>query len=103
LPWVLPVVLSLALAACSSRCPSLTVRERAAKAREDFARAVGAYIELVALERSPVPGRPGPRARGAGGAVVGVRADPRGAAALAPVRHHPWDSLSELAEELGVP
>ena len=43
LPWVVPAVVSVALAALFFALPSLTLRERAASAREDFARAVGAW------------------------------------------------------------
>jgi Flp pilus assembly protein TadB len=104
LPWVIPAVVSLALGALFFVLPSLTLHERAASAREDFARAVGAYIELVALERLA----------GAGisqalenAAQVGhswvferireelLRSRLSGTA--------PWESLSGLAEELGVP
>lgn len=104
LPWVLPVVLSLALGALFFALPSLTVRERAAKAREDFARAVGAYIELVALERLA----------GAGTSQALEHAAQVGQSwVFERIREEllrsrlsgttPWDSLSELAEELGVP
>ncbi len=104
LPWVLPAVLSLALAALFFALPSLTVRERAAKAREDFARAVGAYIELVALERLA----------GAGTSQALEHAAQVGQSwVFERIREEllrsrlsgttPWDSLSELSEELGVP
>jgi len=50
-PWQLPAVASLGFAAAFYLLPDLTVRNRAAMARTAFARAVGAYVELVALER----------------------------------------------------
>jgi Flp pilus assembly protein TadB len=101
---VLPVVLSLALGALFFALPSLTVRERAAKAREDFARAVGAYIELVALERLA----------GAGTSQALEHAAQVGQSwVFERIREEllrsrlsgttPWNSLAELAEELGVP
>lgn len=104
LPWVLPAVLSLSMAALFFALPSLTVRERAAKAREDFARAVGAYIELVALERLA----------GAGTSQALENAAQVGQSwVFERIREEllrsrlsgttPWESLSALAEELGVP
>jgi hypothetical protein len=104
LPWAVPTVASLGLAALFFSLPSLTVRERAAAAREDFARAIGAYIELVALERLAGAGT---NQALENAAHVGrswvferireelLRARLSGAA--------PWDSLAALADELGVP
>jgi Flp pilus assembly protein TadB len=104
LPWAVPTLASLALAALFYSLPSLTVRERAAAAREDFARAVGAYVELVALERLAGAGT---NQALENAAHVGqswvferireelLRARLSGAT--------PWDSLAALAEELGVP
>ena len=104
LPWVLSAVVSLALGALFFALPSLTLRERAARAREDFARAVGAYIELVALERLAGAGTSQALENAA---QVGhswvferireelLRSRLSGTA--------PWESLSGLAEELGVP
>jgi hypothetical protein len=104
LPWVVPAVVSVALAALFFALPSLTVRERAASAREDFARAVGAYIELVALERLAGSGTSQALENAAqvGHSWVFER-----------IREEllrsrlsgttPWESLSGLAEELGVP
>jgi hypothetical protein len=104
LPWAVPTIASLALATLFFAVPSLTVRERAAAAREDFARAVGAYIELVALERLAGAGSTQALENAA---HVGrswvferireelLRARLSGAT--------PWDSLAALAEELAVP
>jgi Flp pilus assembly protein TadB len=104
LPWVVPAVVSLALGALFFVLPSLTLRERAASARQDFARAVGAYIELVALERLA----------GAGTSQALENAAQVGHSwVFERIREEllrsrlsgttPWDSLSGLAEELGVP
>jgi hypothetical protein len=103
-PWVIPAVVSLALGALFFALPSLTLHERAARAREDFARAVGAYIELVALERLA----------GAGTSQALENAAQVGHSwVFERVREElmrsrlsgttPWESLSRLAEELGVP
>jgi Flp pilus assembly protein TadB len=104
LPWIIPAVVSLALGTLFFVLPSLTVRERAASAREDFARAVGAYIELVALERLA----------GAGTSQALENAAQVGHSwVFERIREEllrsrlsgttPWGSLSGLAEELGVP
>jgi len=104
LPWAVPTVASVVLAVLFFTLPSLTVRERAAAAREDFGRAVGAYIELVALERLAGAGT---NQALENAAHVGhswvferireelLRARLSGAT--------PWGSLAALAEELGVP
>ncbi len=104
LPWPVPVVVSLALAVLFYALPSLTVHERAGKARQDFARAVGAYIELVALERLAGAGTTQALENAA---LVGrswvferireelLRSRLSGTT--------PWDSLAGLAGELGVP
>jgi Type II secretion system (T2SS), protein F len=104
LPWVLPTTVSVLLAALLFALPSMTVRERAAAAREEFARAVGAYIELVALERLAGSGTTQALENAAhiGRSWVFDR-----------IREEllrsrlsgttPWASLSSLAEELGVP
>jgi hypothetical protein len=104
LPWVIPAVVSLALGALFFALPSLTLRERAAGAREEFARAVGAYVELVALERLA----------GAGTSQALENAAQVGHSwVFERIREEllrsrlsgttPWESLSALADELGVP
>lgn len=104
LPWPVPVAASLGLAALFFALPNLTLRERAAKARQDFARAVGAYIELVALERLAGAGTTQALENAA---LVGrswvferireelLRSRLSGTT--------PWESLAGLADELGVP
>jgi Type II secretion system (T2SS), protein F len=104
LPWAMPSLASVAMAALFFVLPSLTVRERAAAAREDFARAVGAYIELVALERLA----------GSGTTQALENASRVGQSwVFERIREEllrsrlsgstPWDSLARLAGELGVP
>ena len=51
LPIVIPVLATVALAAVMFWLPDVNVRDDAKKARAEFARALGAYIDLVALER----------------------------------------------------
>ncbi len=50
LPLGSPLVLALAVAAGFYVLPNLDARQRAAARREDFRRALGAYLDLVALE-----------------------------------------------------
>ena len=51
LPMVIPVLATVVLAAVMFWLPDVNVRDEAKKARAEFARALGAYIDLVALER----------------------------------------------------
>jgi hypothetical protein len=104
LPWLVPTMASVGLSALFFTLPSVTLRERAAAAREDFARAVGAYVELVALERLAGSGTTQAleNASHVGQSWVFerireelLRSRLSGTA--------PWRSLSQLAEELGVP
>ena len=52
IPFQLPAVASLALAAVMFVIPNYNALDDAKKARTEFARALGAYIDLVALERN---------------------------------------------------
>lgn len=104
LPWAAPVVVSIAFAALFFALPSLSLRDKAAKAREEFARAVGAYIELVALER--LAGSGSNQALESAAMVGNSWVFERIREELLRARLSgttPWDSLSALAEELGVP
>jgi Type II secretion system (T2SS), protein F len=103
LPWPVPTLASLALAALLFTIPSLTVRERAASAREDFARAVGAYIELVALERLAGSGTNQALENAAHVGQSWVFERIREELLRARLSGTtPWDSLAGLADELGV-
>ncbi|MDR1078750.1 MAG: hypothetical protein LBL55_08860, partial [Propionibacteriaceae bacterium] len=50
-PFLIPLLASVGLAAVSFMLPDWQVKQRAALARNEFARALSAYIDLVALER----------------------------------------------------
>ncbi|MBO1756464.1 type II secretion system F family protein [Allobranchiibius sp. CTAmp26] len=52
LPWVIPVVATLGLAVLMFFLPDYNARDDAKRARDEFNRALGAYIDLVALERN---------------------------------------------------
>lgn len=104
LPFVVPAGASLALAGLLFLAPARDIANEAKTARASVARAVGAYVELAALER-----------RGGAGAVVALTnaatvADAwifrRIAAALARSRYEgtpPWQALTDLGEEIGLP
>jgi Flp pilus assembly protein TadB len=104
LPVVVPVGATLVLAVVMFFLPDHNVRDEAKSARAEFTRALGAYIDLVALERNAGSG---PRqamevAAGVGDSwVFGRLADE-----LARSRwsgQPPWDALHSLANQLALP
>ncbi|MFF7987096.1 type II secretion system F family protein [Streptomyces sp. NPDC007901] len=52
LPFYVPGVVGLVLAALLFLTPDLSVRDQAERAREEFAHALSAYLDLVALKRA---------------------------------------------------
>ena len=104
LPVAVPALGGLTLGALLFLTPDLEVRRKAADAREEFARAISAYIDLTALERAAGAGATQSLEQAA---TVGdswvfvrlreqlVRARLSGTA--------PWDGLHALAEELTLP
>ncbi|MHB8913310.1 MAG: type II secretion system F family protein [Lysobacter sp.] len=104
LPLAFPALSSLVLAAVLFLLPDLEVRRKAAAAREEFARATSAYLDLTALERTAGAGATQALEQAA---TVGdswvfvrlreqlIRARLSGTA--------PWDGLHELATELALP
>ncbi len=104
LPVLVPAGVSVGLAAGLWLLPDTEVRRRAAAAREEFARAVTAYIDLTALERAAGSGATQAleHAASVGDSWVFVRLREE----LALARYAgtpPWDRLGELAAELAVP
>jgi Type II secretion system (T2SS), protein F len=103
LPWTLPALASLVLAAVLFMVPDLDVRSRAGQAREQLRRAVCLYIELVALERAadagPIEAVERAARLGQAPAFTRIRA------ALTQARldgDPPWHGLHTLAEATGV-
>jgi Flp pilus assembly protein TadB len=103
LPWTVPVLASLLLAAGLSFVPDVNVRSAARQRRKDFRYAFAAYLQLVVLERE------------AGAALNTALEGPvsiaetwpfrRIAAALERARrgqYQPWLALAELGERIGV-
>ena len=104
LPLTIPAIASVGLAVVMFFLPNYNAIDDAKKARLEFARALGAYIELVALERNN---------------GSGVRQAMEAAAEIGDSwvfrRLHeelthsrwsglpPWEALHSLAEELGLP
>ncbi|MFJ8158464.1 type II secretion system F family protein [Streptomyces sp. NPDC094468] len=52
LPFYVPAIVGLVVAAVLFITPDLAVRDRARRAREEFAHALSAYLDLVALKRA---------------------------------------------------
>jgi len=96
------LVFSMAAALGCSLLPALVVREQARTAREEFRRAVGAYLNLIAQQRtagaSPTQAMTEAAAIADGWQFVRIRV------ALEHGRRRgitPWDSLRQLADRLG--
>ena len=104
LPIALPAVFALVLAAVLFVIPDLDVARKAAAAREEFARATSAYLDLTALERAAGAGATQALEQAAtvGDSWVFVRLREQ----LVRARLSglpPWDGLHDLATELGLP
>jgi len=104
LPVALPALGALALAALLFVLPDLEVRRKASRARDEFARATSAYIDLTALERAAGAGATQALEQAAtvGDSWVFVRLrEQLTRARLSGTA--PWDGLHELSDELGLP
>lgn len=104
LPLVIPAVGSVALAAVMFFIPNYNAVDDARKARIEFSRALGAYIDLVALERNNGAGvrQAMEAAANVGDSWVFRRLSEE----LTRSRwsgQPPWDALHALADELGLP
>ena len=104
LPYAIPALGSLALAALMFFVPNYNAVDDAKKARLEFTRALGAYIDLVALERHNGSGVR--QAMEAAAEVGDSWVFTRLSEELTRSRWSglpPWDALHTLAEELGLP
>ena len=103
-PVVIPALASLALAAVMFFLPNYNALDDARTARLEFSRALGSYIDLVALERK---NGSGPRQAMESAAAVGDSwVFTRLAEELTRSRWSglpPWEALHTLAVELGLP
>ncbi len=104
LPVAVPALASIGLAVLMFFLPNYNAIDDARSARLEFARALGAYIDLVALERN---NGSGPRQAMEAAAAVGDSwVFTRLSEELTRSRWSglpPWDALHTLAEELGLP
>jgi Flp pilus assembly protein TadB len=102
LPLAVPVVVSVACAVGFFFVPDLVLGSQAEAARAEFRQAVGAYLELVALERAADGGPADALERaatvGRGWAFTRI-SDALARARLVGVP--PWRALAQLAEEIG--
>lgn len=104
LPVAIPVVASLGLAAGLSFLPDAEVRRKAAAAREEFAHAAAAYMDLVALERAAGSGTA--KSLEAAASVADTWVFRRIREELARARWAgttPWAALNDLSTELRIP
>ncbi|MBI4901023.1 MAG: type II secretion system F family protein [Actinobacteria bacterium] len=103
LPLLLPVGATALLAAGLFLLPNHNVRDDAQRARSEFIRTLGAYIDLVALERSSGSG---PRQALEVAAAVGdswvFRRLREELAYSSWSGEQPWDALRRLSYDLGV-
>lgn len=104
LPFVIPVFATIVLAVVMWFLPDYNARDEAKKARSEFARSMGTYIDLVALERNSGAGSR--QAMEVAAEVGDSWVFRRLSEELARSRwsgEAPWDALRALAEELGLP
>ncbi|WP_432570901.1 type II secretion system F family protein [Kineococcus sp. SYSU DK005] len=103
LPFMLPAGAAVGLAVIGFLLPDAQLKQRAAIARLEFSRAVGAYIELVALERKASSGPVQALERAAEVSDSWVFRRIREELRLAKISGVPaWDNLQVFATEIGV-
>jgi len=104
LPVAIPVAATLFLAAGMFLLPDLSVRQDAARAREEFVRTLAAYVDLVALERYCGSGTRQALEVAAGVSDSWVFRRLRETLAYSTwAGEPPWDGLRELAGKLAIP
>ena len=104
IPFLIPLAGSIGMAIGMWFLPDIDIRTDARKARSEFTRAVGAYIDLVALERlaGSGPRQAMERAAQVGDSWVFTRISEE----LARSRwsgQPPWDALQTLSNDLELP
>ncbi|HLU33755.1 MAG TPA: type II secretion system F family protein [Natronosporangium sp.] len=104
LPFAIPVVASLAVAAGFAWLAHRDVLARAARARYEFRRAVCSYLDLVSLELAAGHGPVAALERAATDVDAWVFERLREALLRAQLQlHQPWDELRTLAAAIDVP
>ncbi len=101
---IIPAGAGLALAILFFFLVDVSVRQRAAEAREEFTRHVAVYLDLIALElaASRGPTEALERAAGVGGGWVSQRIQESLQNSRLRVEL-PWEGLKQVAGEIGVP
>ncbi|WP_116075977.1 type II secretion system F family protein [Asanoa ferruginea] len=104
IPFFVPVIASLGLAAIAAFIAHRDVLSKADRARREFSRAVCTYLDLVALQLTAAHG-PVQALENAAAICDGwVFERIRSALRMAQLQmHSPWEELRELSEEIGVP
>jgi tight adherence protein C len=103
-PFALPVLGSLVLAVLLFLLVDVSIKEKAADAREEFIRAVAVYLDLVALERSAAHGPVESLERAARVGTGWVFERIQEALDFARYANQaPWDGLKRVADDIGVP
>ena len=100
-PFAIPVIGSLGLGAVMWLMPGAEVRDKARRARAEFSYALGAFVEMLALERLSGSGVPQALQRAAD--IGDSWAFQRIAATLKRTEYtgrNPWDALEDLGKEL---
>jgi tight adherence protein C len=104
LPLAVPGLAGIGLGGLLGFLVNVSVHQRAGDAREEFARHVAVFLDLIALElaasRGPVEALERAAAVGTGWVPQRIRA------ALANSRLHlqpPWEGLRQVADQIGVP
>lgn len=96
--------MSLGLAVLLMWATNLTITQKAAEARQEFARAVATYIELVAAERKRATAATIALEHAADVADSWVFVRIRQELQLARYKgQRPWDALKQFSKEIGVP
>ncbi|MEV4623031.1 type II secretion system F family protein [Asanoa sp. NPDC049573] len=104
MPFFVPVIASLGLAAIAAFIAHRDVLSKADRARREFSRAVCTYLDLVALQLTAAHG-PVQALENAAAICDGwVFERIRSALRMAQLQmHSPWEELRELSDEIGVP
>lgn len=104
IPFAIPVVFSLALAALLAWIAHNDIVMKAANARYEFRRACCSYLDLVSLELAAGHGPVAALERACAGIDGWVFERLRETLLRAQLQlHQPWDELRELADTIGVP
>ncbi|GAB3821945.1 hypothetical protein GCM10028820_31590 [Tessaracoccus terricola] len=104
LPFAIPVLGSIGLAIAMWFLPDAELKDKAVRARAEFSHALGAFIEMVALDR--LSGSGVPQALHAAAKIGDSWPFQRLEATLKRTEYtgqNPWDALDELGKQLKLP